>query len=172
MYLSQDIKLTRCNAAHHLCLRMQQPGSISSHLFYKGGAEGNLEGVREEVEWHGEEKRDKKRGKAVKKWQKHTRRLQTFSSWRLQQEADTHHVCRPSWGGPWGLHKAGSLRQLLGHTRHILHKHMLAGFARPSTMSYKSPKTTECTLTGISMQKSMKQICWHQCLFTDDKVRQ
>ncbi len=33
---------------HHLmCLRVQQPGSISSHLFYKGGAEGNLEGVWE-----------------------------------------------------------------------------------------------------------------------------
>jgi len=106
----------------------------------------------------------------VEQQQKHRRRLQTFSIWQVQQEADTHHVCRPGWGSPRGLHKVGSLRQLLSHTRHILHRQMLSGIARPSTMSYKSPKTTECTSTGISMQKSTKQICWHQCLFTDDKV--
>ena len=29
---------------HLMCLRMQQPGSLFSHLFYKGGAEGEPRG--------------------------------------------------------------------------------------------------------------------------------
>ena len=42
--------------------------------------------------------------------QKHKRRLQTFSNWQLQQEADTHHVCKPGYGSPRGLHSVGASR--------------------------------------------------------------
>ncbi len=69
--------------------------------------------------------RDKRRGKAVEQQGQHGRRgtqktVQTFSSWHLRQEADTHHVCRPGWCSPGGLHKAGSPGQLLGQTCPIL----------------------------------------------------
>ena len=119
--------------------------------------------------------RDKRRGKAVEQQGKVAKEvLRRHSDFQqLRQGADTHHVCRPGWCSPGGLHKVGALRQLMGDGAErlpILQNKCCQFWETHHNALHINLNQHSVSPLVLSMQTSKNKACWLHCCILDGNM--